>query len=365
MSATMKVGFVLLSSSIKPQPSTRIAALNMLPFLHAAGIQAELVFDPLRDCETPDIEGLAQRLIAEKFDVVIFQKVHGPSVMACVRELSRAGIGTIYSVCDVVDAEMTDLSDMSIVVTDFLKNIYPIHLHHKIRVVHDGIESPEVQKKNWSNNSGSRSNPIRAILVTSSSLTKLPILLSPPSWLEVTIVGRYPSVSAWSQRLSELRWKFARMASGSERLAYVGFLANHRIKTEMWQARSVYSALQNADVGILPIETTPILSAGETIPSWKIKSENRLTLKMAVGLPVIATPIPSYEPVIETGKNGFLASSNSDWTRYLTMLRDPVIRCGIGNTARTSVISRYSMQEQARLLTEAIYSVFSVRSEKR
>src|SRR5437870_4093220 len=33
----VKIGFVLLSNSRNPLPSTRIAALNMVPFLRAAG----------------------------------------------------------------------------------------------------------------------------------------------------------------------------------------------------------------------------------------------------------------------------------------------------------------------------------------
>ncbi len=111
----MKVGFVLLSSSKTPQPSTRIAVLNMLSFLRDAGIQAELVFDPDHDSEVPNLDGLAQRLIAEKFDCVYFQKVRGASVQACVRELSKAGVATVYGVCDLVDPELSQLVDMVLV----------------------------------------------------------------------------------------------------------------------------------------------------------------------------------------------------------------------------------------------------------
>ena len=54
----------------------------------------------------PNLNGLAQRLISEKFDCVYFQKVDGASVQACVRDLSKAGTVTIYGGCDLVDAEI-------------------------------------------------------------------------------------------------------------------------------------------------------------------------------------------------------------------------------------------------------------------
>lgn len=353
----MKVGFVLLSSSKKPQPSTRITVLNMLSYLHDAGIQTELVFDPEHDSEVPNLNGLAQRLISEKFDCVYFQKVYGASVQACVRDLSKAGIATIYGVCDLVDIEMSQLVDMVIVPTNFLESIYPIQLQDKIRVVHDGIECPEVQKREWGNQSGSRKHPLRAVLVTSADLQKLPVLVSPPSWLAITIVGRYPPTQDWRQRFREARWAFERMGSGHERLAYLSFLAHRRINTEVWDAKSVYVAMQNADIGIIPVEPTSVLAKGTSVPIWQVKSENRLTLKMAIGLPVVATPIPSYEPIIESGRNGFLANSRADWLRNLEILRDPAARSEIGNMARGSVVGRYSMQEQARLLVESLRSV--------
>jgi glycosyltransferase involved in cell wall biosynthesis len=353
----MKIGFVLLSSSKKPQPSTRIAVLNMLPFLHGEGIQAELVFDPEHESEVPNLNGLAQRLISEKFDCVYFQKVHGASVQACVRDLSKAGIVTIHGVCDLVDVEMAQLVDLALVPTEFMKSLYPIGLQDKIRVVHDGIESPDERKQEWGDQPGSCRNPLRAVLVTSSNLHRLPVLLSPPSWLSVTIVGRYPPAGDWKQRFRESRWAFQKMGSLHERLAHLGLLVHPRIKTEMWDAKSVYLAMQNADIGIIPIERPSELAKGTSVPIWQVKSENRLTLKMAFGLPVVATPIPSYESVMESGKNGFFADSRADWLRNLEILRDPAARREIGNLARASVVGRYSVQEQARRLVEALQSV--------
>jgi glycosyltransferase involved in cell wall biosynthesis len=80
---------------------------------------------------------------------------------------------------------------------------------------------------------------------------------------------------------------------------------------------------------------------------------------MAIGLPVVATPIPSYEPVIKQGVNGFLARSQGDWVRCLSALRDPDARRAIGRNARESALTGYSKELQAQRLIEVLRSVAS------
>lgn len=50
-----RIGFVLLSNSACPLPSTRIAVLNLFPLLRAAGYDPEIVFEPADATETPDL----------------------------------------------------------------------------------------------------------------------------------------------------------------------------------------------------------------------------------------------------------------------------------------------------------------------
>lgn len=353
----LKVGFVLLSNSRDPQPSTRVTVLNMLPALRMADIEVELVFDPGRASEIPDLSNLAERLIESKFDVIYFQKVRGESAERCAHALTKAGIATVYGVCDLVDTGMVVATDMTLVVTEFLKSLYPSDLQDKIYVVHDGIEQPLLRKSEFGVQENSRTRPVRAVLVTSSRLTAIPVLVNPPSWLEVTIVGKYPPRYAWAQSIRESRWAFAKMNGLGERITYLRFLANSHIKTQMWQAKSVYDAMLNSDIGIIPIEENEAIARGSTTPVWKVKSENRLTLKMSVGLPVVATPIPSYESIIESGVNGLFARDRLDWMRCLEILRDPKVRKSMGEKGRASVAERFSQTRQARLLIEALRSV--------
>jgi glycosyltransferase involved in cell wall biosynthesis len=347
----IKLGFVLLSPSSAPQPSTRVAVLNMFPFLRTSGFEPHVVFEPEVGIEQPEIpSGLAQRLGAQGFQVVVLQKVRGPSVQAFVRELSRLGIRTVFEVCDLVDGEMARLTDVTIAVTDYLKSLYPEPLQHKVHVVHDGIENPMVAKRDWGARRGSRARPLRAVLVTSSSLTRLPILGNPPSWLEVSIVGRYPPVGNWRRRMKEARWKFLKLPR-EERMTFLRFMLHPRVHCHAWDPVGVYGALERADIGIIPVEfVDEEPSACLPVPLWSIKSENRLTMKMAIGLPVVASPIPSYTPVMRSGVNGFFAATRGEWIERLEALRDPALRRAMGERARESVLQRYSMDEQARRL---------------
>jgi hypothetical protein len=340
-----KIGFVLLSSAADPLPSTRITVLNMFAYLRDAGFDPHIVFEPQSPTEVPDVSGLAQRLVGHGFRAVFFQKVHGRSVEALARELRGAGIRTVYGVCDLVNPAMVEATDATIAVTEYLRSLYPVELQQKIRVIHDGIENPLAQKQSWSDHTGGRRQRLHAVLVTSATLTDLPVLGMPPDWLDVCIVGRYPPASARLERLREARWKLLEQPGGS-RMAYAAFLLNPRIRRVQWDPAGVYDELQRADIGIIPVDTSSPSDAGADVPSWKVKSENRLTMKMAVGLPVIATPIPAYEPVLQHGWNGFFAHSRADWQRCLQALRDPALRREIGDRARRSVLLRYSKERQ-------------------
>lgn len=354
MSNPVKVGFVLLSNSKRPIPSTRIAVLNMLPFLRAAGYQPHVVFEPESSTERPDLSGLAPRIVAEGFDIVVFQKVMGASVEALARALGEAGVRTVFCVCDVVDPGMAEATDATVAVTAFLRSLYPAPLQHKIHVVHDGIEHPEIERLPVSTRTGTRANPLRAVLVTSANLKSVPQIVAPPSWLSVTIVGRYAPGAL--QRLREARWALVRRRSHAARLDYLRFLANRRIRCVAWDGVTVYQHMREADIGIIPVDARDSEDPAQ-VPFWKVKSENRLSMKMSLGLPVVATEIPSYLPLVTQGENGFLASAPGQWMACLEALRDPRARERIGNAARASVLARYSREEQARLLIAVLASL--------
>lgn len=345
----MKLAFVLLSSLARPIPSTRVAVANMLPLLQAAGHDCHVVHAPDQASETPDLPAdLLERLLALGPDLVVFQKVRGPSVLALLARLRAVGVPTCFMVCDLIDNQMVAAADGTVVVTEFLRSLHTPALQSRIQVVHDGIERPQVQAAADSANR----RRLHAVLVTSAYLVHLPVIGLPPPWLQVTIVGPYRA--KLRHRLQDFRWTLKRGLSPQQRMQAYGFLLHPGIRCVPWHADGVYDELRRADVGIIPIEgpawdrTHPGLP-----PDWLRKSENRLTLKMAVGLPVVATPIPSYAGVIEQGENGFFAHTRREWLTHLDRLRDGVVRKRMGAAGRDSVLARFSMASQAHLLVSA------------
>ncbi len=353
----LKIGFILLSNSRRPIPSTRITVLNMFPFLRAAWCDPHIVYEPENADETPEVAHLATHLITEKFDLVYFQKVYGPQAVALARTLAGAGIKTVYGVCDFVNVSMAEATDATIVVTDFLKSLYPPAVQNKIHVVHDGIERPDVRKTFWNDHLATADRPLRAVLVTSAELDQLPVIGPPPDWLEITIVGRYaPADEKW-QRVREDYWTFSRKDGLADKAAYIRFVANRRIRRVAWHPEAVYQEMLKADVGIIPVETLHSENVYAPCPSWKLKSENRLTMKMSIGLPVVATPIPAYEAIVEHGRNACFARTRGEWLDCLAELRDPHKRRQMGELARESVRTRYSTQTQADRMVSVLRSL--------
>lgn len=341
-----KIGFVLSSRLDNPMPSTRIAIINMLPFLHSADFQTCTLFEPTEPTETPNLSGVFERVVEENCGIVIFQKVTGSSAVNLARQLSDIGVRTVFAVCDRIDLQMASSADLTIVVSDFLRSLYPQQLQSRIFVVHDGIENPNLEKINW----GSHKSELKALLVTSHGLDCLPEIESIPKWLNVRIVGQY---RLGINRFKDMYWNFKRK-SIEDRVRYLKFLMDPHISCVPWHAQGVYRELLSADIGIIPISLPSSNSLNELPPECLRKSENRLTLKMSIGLPVIATPIPSYESIIEQGRNGYLARTPQDWSLYFNILRDPLHRKELGLAARASVEKKYSMSAQASKLIDVL-----------
>jgi glycosyltransferase involved in cell wall biosynthesis len=358
MAVPIKIGFVLLSNSANAIPSTRIVVLNMLPYLRAAGFDPHIVFEPPVSTKTPDVTGLAEKIQAGGYQMVFLQKVFGDSVLNLARALRGMGIKTVFAICDFVNPDLCEATDQTIVVTDYLRSLYPPALQHKVSVVHDGVEHPERHKTDWGTHRGSPSRPLKAVLVTSATMTRLPLLRDLPEWLHVTVVGAYtPKGQPW-QRLRSWQWEMAHLQGWQARFHLLRFLLNPRISCEAWGPDSVYEAMAEADVGIIPIEPDPVRDpTGE----WRVKSENRLTLMMSMGLPVIATPIPAYEPVVNQGVNAFLARSANDWQQQLQALREPALRQAMGHQARQTALSRYSRDLQAERLIAVLKGLVAER----
>ena len=352
-----KIGWILLSPRTDPQPSTRIAALNMMDELPARGYASVVLYEPVNGSEQPRLPPTAELLETvrrEQIELVIFQKAHGPSILEFIDALRRAGVKTAYMVCDLVLPVMTEATDLTITVTPYLRSLYPEALRHKVEIVHDGIERAELCKDGADRPPGRSATRLSATLVTSAALYDLGPIGRPPDWLSVNVVGRYPAARAPLHRLKNAYQALAVLPDARARLDFLRFAMHPRIRTQAWSEAGAYAALLDADVGIIPVREEGEATADGRPPMWMRKSENRLTMKMALGLPVVASPVPAYLDIIEQGVNGFIASSTAEWRSCLEALRDPALRRSVGARARQTVAQRYSRTRQAELLAAAL-----------
>lgn len=356
MRHSIDVGFLLLSNSRNPIPSTRIAVLNMFPFLRNANFEPKIIYEPNenRPTETPDLFGFADQIQLSGIKIVIFQKIHGASVISLVNKLKIFGVRTIYLVCDIIDNQMAFATDATIVVTDYLRSLYAPELQYKIHVVHDGIEKADITCGAMSEK-GDYPCPdetLKAIFVGSGVFYSLPVFYAPPKNWKIDMVGPYPTYDTIKERARRLSWVMLKRdtpykrKSVKKQIVDVVSVFNPNIQYHKWSIESVYTLIRDANIGVIPIDVNADKGI-DKIPVWKVKSENRLTLLMASGLPVIATPIPSYEKIIQHGVNGFFADTRKDWIECFNMLQDPELRYQIGIKARNSVVEAFSMEAQA------------------
>lgn len=106
--------------------------------------------------------------------------------------------------------------------------------------------------------------------------------------------------------------------------------------TVKWNPETWPQDLCNCDVVLCP-------QRAEVQPA---KSNVKVTTAMALGLPVICSPIESYKEVVINGENGYIANNFEEWLSALEELKDPKVRERIGKKAKDSV-SKYTLESIA------------------
>jgi len=106
--------------------------------------------------------------------------------------------------------------------------------------------------------------------------------------------------------------------------------------------------LRTCDAIISPKRLVNGYELGHT--EWKI------TLGMAAALPAVASPQRSYVEALGAG-GGIVADSHEEWIAAFEKLRDPDVRCELGEQARATVEERYSTPVVARRYGEFLLSL--------
>lgn len=108
----------------------------------------------------------------------------------------------------------------------------------------------------------------------------------------------------------------------------------------------IVKALQNIDIGIMPLLDTD---------RFRGKAAFKLIQYMALGIPVVASPVGENIHVVRDGHNGFLASTHKEWADKLEMLiRDASQRKTLGRHAQETVHKGYTLESQLPRYRELI-----------
>jgi hypothetical protein len=113
-----------------------------------------------------------------------------------------------------------------------------------------------------------------------------------------------------------------------------------------WDEAHEVEQLHSFDVGIMPLSDDP----------WsRGKCAYKLLQYMAVGLPVVASPVGMNCTVVQPGINGFLAESFDEWhNALLALANDADLRHRMGDAGRASVAKDYSLSAVTPRLVAAL-----------
>ncbi|MBX3180004.1 MAG: glycosyltransferase [Candidatus Hydrogenedentes bacterium] len=106
------------------------------------------------------------------------------------------------------------------------------------------------------------------------------------------------------------------------------------VVNEHWILGREIGCLQEADIGLMPLDDTPRARG---------KCAFKALQYMAVGTPVVVSPVGMNAEVVEDGVTGFLADTPEEWRDRLgQLIADPDLRERMGRAARERVRARYS-----------------------
>ncbi|MBW6482158.1 MAG: glycosyltransferase family 4 protein [Vicingaceae bacterium] len=110
------------------------------------------------------------------------------------------------------------------------------------------------------------------------------------------------------------------------------------ISYQQWNKNTEIEDLSRFDIGIMPLPDD----------EWaKGKCGFKGLQYMALEIPTIMSPVGVNTEIIEDGKNGFLATSDTDWIEKLSrLIETKELREKIGRAGRKTVVENYSIESQ-------------------
>ena len=124
--------------------------------------------------------------------------------------------------------------------------------------------------------------------------------------------------------------------------------------TVQWSLDNVFDDILGCDVALIPVPE------GEWYAG---KSSNRLAMMMALGMPVVATAIPSYEDIAVAARDVIFVDDGGEMVEALLRLSSEEARSSLGQSARENLGDRFSINTIAPMWLRSIGSAVDFRSD--
>lgn len=155
-------------------------------------------------------------------------------------------------------------------------------------------------------------------------------------WIGSSTTASYLSIASNAIKELSKKYNFTLKLIGARRSMHVPGV---NVENSDWSLEREVKDFQSIDIGIYPLPDT----------LWvKGKAAFKAIQYMAVGVPVIASPVGMTAEVIQDGLNGFLADSDRVWFDKLSrLIESKLLREKIGLAGRKTVEERYSLEANA------------------
>lgn len=119
-----------------------------------------------------------------------------------------------------------------------------------------------------------------------------------------------------------------------------------QVETRIWSLDREVEDLKSFDIGLMPMPDD----------SWtRGKGGYKLLQYMAMGLPVVASPVGVNRQIVNDGKDGFWAHSPEEWEDCLAQLiQDPQLRLEMGRRGRARVEAEYALDISSQRLLDRL-----------
>lgn len=296
----LKIGWVI--SHDREWAASRLQGYLVHEWLLRQGADSTIVLEQFNRVPSPRSWAFvksAVHLLRSKCDVVVFEGGNWPMMQLAKlwRASGRRAVGTR---CDPIPGAYDRAYDLTVVPTAELQQRLAIE---RARVIDDSAEIPPGKFK-----------------TDYSGASRLKVVWMGHQGYADYIVGLV-----------------ARLQQHPEIAAHFDFelVSKGEFATKQWSEATVADDILACDIALLAIP------AG----TWfQTKSANRLALMMGLGMPVVASLIPSYRSLAQPGVNGLFIESDEAIADALLALRDPAVRAELGRQARLSVADRYSIE---------------------